>query len=83
MHACMNVHMYLCVNAHIQKLKYAYIVNTFGDSQPGIKSLTSSLRNKMLSGIITDESCGRVEVSVSSLLVNLINTPVLPICCKS
>ena len=53
------------------------------NSQPGIKSLVSSLYSKMLSDISTDESCGRVEFSVSSLLVNLINTPVLPHCFRS
>ena len=53
------------------------------NSQPGIKSLVSSLYSKMLSDISTDESCGRVEFSVSSLLVNLISTPVLPDCFRS
>ena len=48
--------------------------------QPGIKSLVSPLYS---SGISTDESCGRVEFSVSSLLVILINTPVLPVCWRS
>ena len=37
----------------------------------------------MLSGISKDERCERVEFSVSSLLVSLINTPVLPVCCRS
>ena len=59
------------------------MTHKYGNSQPGINSLVSSLYNKILSGISTDESCGRVEVSVSSLLVNLINTPVLPVCCRS
>ena len=52
------------------------------NSQPGINNLVSSLYSQTLSGISTDESCGRVEFSVSSLLVNLINTPVLPVCCR-
>ena len=62
---------------------YIYTVNAFGDSQPGIKSLTSSLYSIMLSGTSTHESCGRGEYSLSSLLVNLINTPVLPVCWRS
>ena len=75
-------HTHLRIHAYMQKLMYTCTVNTFGDSQPGIKSLTSSLYSIMLSGISTNESCGRVEFSVSSLLVNLINTPVLPVCCR-
>ena len=76
-------HTHLRIYAHIQKLMYTCTVNTFGDSQPGIKNLTSSSYSTMLSGISTDESCGRVEFSISSLLVNLINTPVLPVCWRS
>ena len=55
----------------------------YRNSQSGIMSLVSSLYSKTLSDISKDESCGRVEFSVSSLLVNLINTPVLPDCCRS
>ena len=77
----------LCVyteDYHIQSTLIGYIlcstVNVmYCNLQPGIKSLVSPLSL----GISTDESCGRVEFSVSSLLVNLINTPVLPVCCRS
>ena len=70
---------------HIQSTLIGYIlcstVNAmYCNLQPGIKSLVSTLCS---SGISTDESCGRVEFSVSSLLVILINTPVLPVCCIS
>ena len=55
---------------------------SYCNSQPGIKSLISSLESKKSSSTLKDESCGRIEFSVSSLLVNLIKTPVLPVCCK-
>ena len=69
----------------MNKMTYLHMLLTIVvlNSQPGIKSLVPSLYSKMLSDISTDESCGRVEFSVSSLLVILINTPVLPVCCRS
>ena len=82
MHTWTHICTYICTHTKTKKCINYKCIN-FGDSQPGTKSLTLHSYKKMLSGISKDESCGRVEFSVSSLLVSLINTPVLPVCCRS
>ena len=76
----LNSHLHVATHCKFTSSHVHYII-MYCNSQPGINNLVS-LYSKTFSGISTDESCGRVEFSVSSLLVNLINTPVLPVCCR-